>query len=180
MAAMYVCAVFTPALRWLGRRWPAEQEHLWKRVTLHFGFSAIFAVVTSAIEPPLLIAIGVFPAVQTARWADRHPDPQWVGQLIAYAGRAINRQEPKYRFPARFRKSLVLFNLHRAIATKARTVVVVEGFFDAIAVHQAGYPAVVALMGSTLPVFQAELLKRQFGRIVLMTVTRQVIRGLSP
>jgi DNA primase len=63
------------------------------------------------------------------------------GELVAYAGRAIDGQ-PKYRFPAGFRKSLVLFNLHRAIATKARIVFVVEGFFDAIAVHQAGYPAV--------------------------------------
>jgi DNA primase catalytic core, N-terminal domain/CHC2 zinc finger len=40
-----------------------------------------------------------------------------AGELIAYAGRAIDGQEPKYRFPAGFRKSLVLFNLHRAIAT---------------------------------------------------------------
>jgi DNA primase len=72
-----------------------------------------------------------------------------AGELIAYAGRAIDDQEPKYRFPAGFRKSLVLFNLHRAIARKARTAIVVEGFFDAISVHQAGYP-VVALMGSTV------------------------------
>ena len=66
-----------------------------------------------------------------------------------YAGRAIDGQEPKYRFPAGFRKSLVLFNLHRAIATHASTVIVVESFVDTIAVHQAGYP-VVGLMGSTL------------------------------
>jgi hypothetical protein len=61
-----------------------------------------------------------------------------AGKLVAYAGRAIDGQEPKYRFPAGFRKSLVLFNLHRAVATGARTVIVVEGFFDAIAVHQGG------------------------------------------
>ena len=48
------------------------------------------------------------------------------GELIAYAGRAIDNQEPKYRFPAGFRKSLVLFNLHRANAMKAHTVVVVK------------------------------------------------------
>jgi Toprim domain-containing protein/DNA primase-like protein len=89
------------------------------------------------------------------------------GELIAYAGRAIDGQEPKYRFPAGFRKSLVLFNLHRAIATKARIVLVVEGFFDAIAVHQAGYPA-VGLMGSTLSRPQVELLVSHFDRGVLM------------
>jgi len=37
--------------------------------------------------------------------------------------------EPKYRFPARFRKSLALFNLHRAVVA-GKSVVVVEGFFD--------------------------------------------------
>lgn len=89
------------------------------------------------------------------------------GELVAYAGRAIDGREPKYRFPAGFRKSLVLFNLHRAIATKARTVIVVEGFFDAIAVHQAGYP-VVALMGSTISRHQVGLLSDHFDRVVLM------------
>lgn len=90
------------------------------------------------------------------------------GELIAYAGRAIDGQEPKYRFPARFRKSLVLFNLHRALATGARTVIVVEGFFDSFAVHRAGHPAVVALMGCTLSRHQADLLSTHFDRIVLM------------
>jgi len=90
------------------------------------------------------------------------------GELIAYAGRAINGQEPKYRFPAGFRKSLVLFNLHRALGTEARTVIVVEGFFDTLAVHQAGYPAVVALMGSTISRYQAALLSMHFDRVVLM------------
>jgi DNA primase len=89
------------------------------------------------------------------------------GELIAYAGRAVDGQEPKYRFPAGFRKSLVLFNLHRAIAADARAVVVVEGFFDTIAVHQAGYP-VVGLMGSTLSRHQADLLVTHFDRVILM------------
>jgi DNA primase len=90
-----------------------------------------------------------------------------AGELIAYAGRAVDGQEPKYRFPAGFRKSLVLFNLHRTSAMKARTVVVVEGFFDTIAVHQAGYP-VVGLMGSTLSRCQADLLTGHFDGVLLM------------
>jgi DNA primase len=56
------------------------------------------------------------------------------GILVAYAGRAVDRMEPKYRFPPRFRKSLVLFNLHRA-AKAGKSVVVVEGFFDCFKVH---------------------------------------------
>jgi hypothetical protein len=89
------------------------------------------------------------------------------GELIAYAGRAIDGQEPKYRFPVGFRKSLVLFNLHRVIARKARTAVVVEGFFDTMLVHEAGYP-VIGLMGSALSRHQAELLVNHFDHAVLM------------
>ncbi|MGQ0736604.1 MAG: toprim domain-containing protein [Acidobacteriota bacterium] len=91
-----------------------------------------------------------------------------TGALIAYAGRAIDGHEPKYRFPTGFRKSLVLFNLHRVLHTGARTVIVVEGFFDALAVHQAGYHAVVALMGSTLSRPQTDLLTTHFDRVVVM------------
>ena len=90
------------------------------------------------------------------------------GALIAYVGRAIDGQEPKYRFPVGFRKSLALFNLHRVLRIGARTVIVVEGFFDALAVHQAGYATVVALMGSTLSRHQADLLTTHFDRVLLM------------
>jgi DNA primase len=70
-------------------------------------------------------------------------------------------------FPAGFRKSLTLFNLHRAIATKTTTAIIVEGFVDAIAVHQAGYPA-VALMGSALSHRQADLVCAHFDNVLLM------------
>src|SRR5664279_6644473 len=53
------------------------------------------------------------------------------GRLVAYAGRSVGQTEPRYRFPPRFRKSLVLFNLHRSV-NHGKTVVVVEGFFDCL------------------------------------------------
>lgn len=88
------------------------------------------------------------------------------GTLVAYAGRSLDSSAPKYRLPPRFRKSHVLFNLNRA-AGKGKRVVLVEGFFDAIRVHQAGIPCVVALMGSSLSLRQEELLKGHFDSIVL-------------
>jgi len=87
-------------------------------------------------------------------------------QLVAYAGRAVNGEEPKYRFPAGFRKSQVLFNLDRA--TGGNEVIVVEGFFDALKVHQAGHPAVVALMGSSFSQRQSELLLSHFASVTVM------------
>lgn len=89
-------------------------------------------------------------------------------RLVAYVGRAVNGEEPKYRFPAGFRKSLVLFNLDRAIETGGNTVIVVEGFFDALKVYQAGHPAVVALMGSSFSQRQSELLLSRFATVTLM------------
>ena len=89
-------------------------------------------------------------------------------QLVAYAGRAVNGEEPKYRFPAGFRKSQVLFNLDRAMQTGVCDVIVVEGFFDALKVHQAGHPAVVALMGASFSQRQSELLLSHFARVTLM------------
>lgn len=90
------------------------------------------------------------------------------GRLVAYAGRAVNREEPKYRFPAGFRKSQVLFNLDRAMQTGGDQVIVVEGFFDALKVHQAGHPAVVALMGSSFSQRQSDLLLSSFASVTLM------------
>jgi len=90
------------------------------------------------------------------------------GQLVAYAGRAVSGEEPKYLFPVGFRKSQVLFNLDRTTATGSRNVIVVEGFFDALKVHQAGHWAVVALMGSSFSQRQSELLLSHFASATLM------------
>jgi DNA primase len=92
------------------------------------------------------------------------------GKLIAYAGRSIDNSEPRYKLPAGFHKSLVLYNLHRAMtrnSVRVSTVVLVEGFFDCIKVHEAGYPC-VALMGCSLSNEQEEVLCRRFTGAVLL------------
>jgi len=90
------------------------------------------------------------------------------GDLIAYAGRSVDGAPPKYKLPPAFRKSGELFNLHRAAHSHCRRVVVVEGFFDCMKVHQAGYPYVVALMGCSVSSQQADLLARHFAEAVLL------------
>lgn len=85
-----------------------------------------------------------------------------AGALVAYAGRAIDdvlaQDHGKYRLPDGFKKSFVLFNLHRAAQHADRGLILVEGYFDAMKVHQAGFPNVVALMGSKLTEQQEQLL----------------------
>jgi DNA primase len=90
------------------------------------------------------------------------------GQLVAYAGRALDDQPPKYKLPAGFRKALELFNLQRSVAAGGKTVIVVEGYFDCMRVHQAGFPWVVALMGCSLSAAQESGLLHHFEQIVLM------------
>ena len=83
------------------------------------------------------------------------------GEVVAYAGRfpgEPGEDTPKYKLPQGFRKSQELFNIDRAIKEQG-PLVIVEGFFDAIKLHQNGWRRVVALMGSTLSAAQEELIK---------------------
>jgi DNA primase len=94
------------------------------------------------------------------------------GDLVAYAGRAVDdsfaQEKGKYRLPDGFKKSAVLFNLNRAKEHADQGGVVVEGFFDCFKVFQAGFPNVVALIGSTLSEHQEQLLLDHFDRLDLM------------
>lgn len=90
------------------------------------------------------------------------------GSIVAYAGRSITEptgDAPKYKLPPGFRKSLELFNIDRAIKEPAeKPLVIVEGFFDAMKLHQLGCRKVVALMGSTMSPAQEELIKKHTNR----------------
>jgi DNA primase len=90
------------------------------------------------------------------------------GEVVAYAGRALDGRMPKYKLPGGFHKSLELYNLHRAMASGSQTVIVVEGYFDCVRVYQAGLPWVVALMGSSLSPEQEKVLVERFERVILM------------
>jgi DNA primase len=90
------------------------------------------------------------------------------GEIVAYVGRALDGRSPKYKLPAGFRKAWELFNIQRAVATGSQTVIVVEGYFDCVRVHQAGFPFVVALMGSSLSASQERVLAERFEQVFLM------------
>jgi DNA primase len=97
------------------------------------------------------------------------------GEVVAYAGRFPGEpaeDTPKYKLPQGFRKSLELFNLDRAAKEPAeKPLVIVEGFFDCMMLHQHGCRKVVALMGSTMSAAQEELVKQHIrpnSQIVIM------------
>ena len=90
------------------------------------------------------------------------------GRVVAYAGRwpgTPPEEQPKYRLPRGFRKSLELFNQHRAEQQKpSEPLVVVEGFFGCMRVWQAGHHRVVSLMGSLLSKVQEERVVQLAGK----------------
>ncbi len=93
------------------------------------------------------------------------------GELVGYAGRSLDDTEPRYLFPSRekgFYKSRLLFNLHRVVeANNKPLVVLVEGFFSAMRLWQAGI-GVVSLLGSSLSEAQEESIRLHFSRVVLL------------
>jgi len=90
------------------------------------------------------------------------------GKVVAYAGRWPGTppdEQPKYRLPRGFKKSLELFNQHRAAKeNQAEPLVVVEGFFGCMTVWQAGHRRVVSLMGSMLSAAQEERIVQLAGK----------------
>jgi two-component system LytT family sensor kinase len=60
MAGMYVCAALTPALLWLGKRFPVERRVI--NAGMHLCFSVIFSLLATTLEVPVLLLLGVFPA----------------------------------------------------------------------------------------------------------------------
>jgi DNA primase len=117
------------------------------------------------------------PGIMHGRLAIPIHDAQ--GRLVAYCGRSVTGEDPRYRFPASFRKSAELFNYHRATAFADNEIVVVEGFFDSMRVHQAGFPSVVALMGAALSRDQEDRLVQRFRRVRLMLDGDQAGRTAS-
>lgn len=95
-----------------------------------------------------------------------------TGAIIGFGGRSLDGSDPKYLNSPEsdlFNKSKLLYNLHRAkdqIRRQDRAILV-EGYFDAIAIDQAGVPGVVASMGTSLTPGQASLLRRFTRNVVI-------------
>ena len=95
------------------------------------------------------------------------------GKIIGYGGRALAADDnPKYLNSPEtpiYKKSYVLYNLHRAkeAMRKEDRAILVEGYMDAIGVTAAGFGPVVASCGTALTPQQVKLLKQHTPRIVV-------------
>jgi DNA primase len=95
------------------------------------------------------------------------------GRVIAFGGRAMSDDKgPKYLNSPEtplFQKGQTLWGLDRARQAMGDVgrAIVVEGYLDAIACHEAGMREAVATMGTALTAEHVELLRRRAGRLVL-------------
>jgi DNA primase len=95
-----------------------------------------------------------------------------TGALVGFGGRTLDGKDPKYLNSPEsdvFNKSRLLYNLHRSKDAMRRIdrAILVEGYFDAIAIDHAGVPGVVASMGTSLTTGQASLLRRFTTKVVI-------------
>ncbi|MCL2806720.1 MAG: DNA primase [Coriobacteriia bacterium] len=95
------------------------------------------------------------------------------GRVIAFGGRVIGQREPKYLNTSEtslFQKRETLYAMDRAKASLSNTgtAIVVEGYTDTIAMHEAGYTNTVATLGTALTMQHLRLLNRFAHKVIYL------------
>lgn len=131
-------------------------------------------------SPSLLEKAGLVSArEQQAGFYDRFRDrvlfPIWnlSGQVIGFGGRVLDEALPKYLNSPEtpiYTKGRSLYAMEKARHEIGRVgcVIIVEGYFDAIALHQAGIKNVAATLGTALTPFHLQLIRRFAREVVLI------------
>lgn len=94
-------------------------------------------------------------------------------KVIGFGGRILGEGMPKYLNSPEtplFNKGRALYLLEKARETagKTDTLIIVEGYFDAIALHQAGIANVVATLGTALTPDHIRIIRRYVTKVVLL------------
>ncbi len=93
------------------------------------------------------------------------------GNVIGFGGRVMDDSTPKYLNSPEtliFNKRKNLFGLNLAKKSKLGYLILVEGYMDAIALHQYGFDCAVASLGTSLTEEHAVLLSRYTEQVVLI------------
>lgn len=94
------------------------------------------------------------------------------GMTIAFSGRVLGNEKPKYLNSPEtkiFNKSKLLYNFHRARVhiRKNQQVILFEGFADVISSTSAGIQQAIATMGTSLTEDQAKIIRRNVSEVIL-------------
>lgn len=92
------------------------------------------------------------------------------GNVVAFGGRVLDDSKPKYINSSDtlvYKKSLGVFGLNFAKNSGEKSLILVEGYMDAITLHQAGFTNVIACLGTAFTGEMAHLLARYAEEIIL-------------
>jgi DNA primase len=122
--------------------------------------------------PQAIVAAGlIIPRKDETSYYDRFRDRLMIpildlrGRVIGFGGRTLRDEQPKYLNSPEtelFDKGNTLYGLDRAKDSISKTdrAVVVEGYFDVIALHAAGITSAVASLGTALSLTQVKQLAK--------------------
>lgn len=140
----------------------------------------LLTVQKKGLDPAPFRAAGLFKARDDGGAYDAFrnrlmfPIHDQIGRVVGFGGRRIREEDdPKYLNSAEsavFDKGTTLYALHQAAQAirTSRRAVVVEGYMDAIACHQAGVRNAVATLGTALTIGNARVLRRLCDTVVLL------------
>jgi DNA primase len=131
-------------------------------------------------SPQSIVAAGlIIPRKDGTSYYDRFRDRLMIpirdlrGRVIGFGGRTLSDEQPKYLNSPEtelFDKGNTLYGLDRAKDSISKTdrAVIVEGYFDVIALHAAGITSAVAALGTALSLAQVK-------QLVKFTESKQII-----
>ncbi len=141
------------------------------------GEEGLMSALSPRFSPEILRQAGLI-FFSAGRYWDRFrhrlifPIRDGAGRVVGFGARTLKGEEPKYLNTPEtevFRKRSVLygFDLARGAMRASGSAVLVEGYLDVIACHQAGVENACASLGTSLSPEQASLLSRQAETVIL-------------
>ncbi|MFK7931336.1 MAG: DNA primase [Myxococcota bacterium] len=163
-----------------GRGITAETALQWRLGFAPGGWTTTIDVLQKQGFPPrLLDAAGLAKTSDNGRRYDTFRDRITIpitderGRILAFGARLMKGDGPKYlNSPetALYTKSNVLFGMQHARQSVQRNdrALLVEGYFDVISLHQAGFPEAIATCGTALTEPHLETLRRLTKNVVAL------------
>lgn len=90
------------------------------------------------------------------------------GLPVGLIGRSPSHTDKVFKNSLSLPKSKTAWNFHRA-KRGGDTVIICEASYDAMRVHQAGYPNVIALLGGHVTTYHIDQINRHFSKVIIMT-----------
>ena len=91
-------------------------------------------------------------------------------RVIAFGGRVLDDSKPKYinsRENVVYNKGRNLYAMNIVKMEKPKTIIMVEGYMDAVSLHQRGINNAVASLGTALTEAQGRLLRRNCEKVII-------------